>query len=96
MTDDPLGPLQLGGKLSPYEEDVRLPLYVRGPGVPKNVQLPHLVANTDFTPTFLDLAGERGRGQVGRKAAGSGQETGSNGGLRNGQQGMDSGLPGDL
>lgn len=27
------------------ENDIRLPFYVRGPGVPKGVKLPHLVGN---------------------------------------------------
>lgn len=49
-------PLQVG-KLTPYEEDVRVPLYVRGPGVPQGLVLPHLVTNTDLTPTWLELAG---------------------------------------
>jgi N-acetylglucosamine-6-sulfatase len=45
------------GKQTPYEEDLRVPLVVRGPGVPAHVTLPHLVGNIDFAPTFLELAG---------------------------------------
>ncbi len=48
----------MGGKMGPYEEDVRLPLYVRGPGVPKSVRMAHLVSNVDYLPTWMDLAGE--------------------------------------
>jgi arylsulfatase A-like enzyme len=51
----------LPGKQTPYEEDLRVPLLVRGPGVPRGVTLPHLVGNVDFAPTFLDLAGLPGR-----------------------------------
>src|SRR5439155_4507014 len=45
------------GKQTPYEEDLRVPLVVRGPAVPSGVILPHLVGNIDFAPTFLALAG---------------------------------------
>lgn len=41
----------------PPENDIRLPLYVRGPGVPRGAELPHLVGNVDFVPTWLELAG---------------------------------------
>lgn len=43
--------------MSGYETDVKLPFYVRGPGVPRGVQLPHMVSNIDFAPTWLELAG---------------------------------------
>ncbi len=46
------------GKETPYEEDIRVPLIVRGPGVPAGATLPHLVGNIDFAPTFLELAGQ--------------------------------------
>jgi N-acetylglucosamine-6-sulfatase len=45
------------GKWTAYEEDIRVPLIVRGPGVPKGRTLDHLVLNNDFAPTFADLAG---------------------------------------
>lgn len=35
------------------DHDVRLPFYVRGPGVPNGVKLDHLVGNVDFAPTWL-------------------------------------------
>jgi arylsulfatase A-like enzyme len=44
------------GKNRPYEESVRVPLYVRGPGIPSGSK-EQLVVNTDFAPTFADLAG---------------------------------------
>jgi N-acetylglucosamine-6-sulfatase len=45
------------GKWTAYEEDIRVPLIVRGPGVPENQTLDHLVLNNDLAPTFADLAG---------------------------------------
>src|SRR5215216_5775766 len=45
------------GKWTPYEEDIRVPLIVRGPGVPEGETLPHMVLNNDLAPTFADLAG---------------------------------------
>ncbi|GAB4823512.1 hypothetical protein N2152v2_010558 [Parachlorella kessleri] len=52
-----LGHRRKTSKQSPYEEDVRVPLYVRGPGLPSGIKLPHLVTNADFAPTWLELAG---------------------------------------
>ncbi len=40
------------GKWTAYEEDVRVPLIVRGPGVPKGRTLPQLVLNNDLAPTW--------------------------------------------
>ncbi len=45
------------GKNTAYEEDVRVPLIVRGPGVPAGGTLEHLAMNIDFAPTFAALAG---------------------------------------
>ncbi len=45
------------GKWTAYEEDVKVPLIVRGPGVPAGRTLPHMVLNNDLAPTFADLAG---------------------------------------
>ena len=53
-----LGQFRLaGGKQSPYEEDVHLPLFIRGPGIAPGITIPHLVANIDIAPTFAELAG---------------------------------------
>jgi N-acetylglucosamine-6-sulfatase len=51
-----------GQKWRPYEEDVRMPLVVRGPGVAAGHQAHKLVLNTDFLPTFTDLAGAQAPG----------------------------------
>ena len=45
------------GKWTAYEEDIRVPLIVRGPLVPQGRTLDHLVLNNDFAPTFAGLAG---------------------------------------
>jgi N-acetylglucosamine-6-sulfatase len=41
----------------PYEESTRVPLFVRGPGVPAGAKVENLTLNTDFAPTFADLTG---------------------------------------
>jgi N-acetylglucosamine-6-sulfatase len=45
------------GKNRPYEESAHVPLFVRGPGVPTGSKLESLALNTDFAPTFAELAG---------------------------------------
>jgi N-acetylglucosamine-6-sulfatase len=45
------------GKANPYEEAIRVPLLVRGPGFPEGVRDDRLVANVDLAPTILDIAG---------------------------------------
>ena len=45
------------GKVTPYEEDIRVPLMVRGPGVPAGTVRQQLIVNTDFAPTMASLAG---------------------------------------
>ena len=44
-------------KYAPYEESIRVPLIVRGPGVAAGLTLDHMVGLVDLAPTFLDLAG---------------------------------------
>ena len=43
------------GKWSAYEEDIGVPLMVRGPNVPQGVRRAHMVLNNDFAPTFARL-----------------------------------------
>ncbi|MDQ2671850.1 MAG: sulfatase-like hydrolase/transferase, partial [Actinomycetota bacterium] len=53
-----MGQHRLGlGKQSAYEEDIRVPLMIRGPGLPAGVSRDEMVLNNDFAPTFADLAG---------------------------------------
>ncbi|OTB18225.1 hypothetical protein K445DRAFT_308914 [Daldinia sp. EC12] len=40
-----------------FEEDINIPLIVRGPGVPKNVTTDIVTTHTDLAPTFLKIAG---------------------------------------
>ncbi len=49
----------LDRKSCPYEECVRVPFVVRGPGIPAGRTDPHFVLNIDVAPTFADLAGVR-------------------------------------
>src|SRR5919112_130753 len=53
-----LGEHRLGaGKWTPYEEDIRIPLIVRGPAVPQGRTLHQMVLNNDLAPTIAELAG---------------------------------------
>ena len=45
------------GKTTAYEEDIRVPMAIRGPGVPKGVTLQPMVLNNDLAPTFAAIAG---------------------------------------
>ena len=45
------------GKQTAFEEDVHVPLIVRGPGVPFGRTRRHIVGNIDLAPTFAELAG---------------------------------------
>lgn len=45
------------GKQTAYEEDIRVLLLVRGPGVPAGQILEHLTGNIDLAPTFAELGG---------------------------------------
>ena len=44
------------GKETAYEEDIAVPMIVRGPGVPADATRQHLVLNQDLAPTFADIA----------------------------------------
>jgi N-acetylglucosamine-6-sulfatase len=47
------------GKQAPYEEAIRVPLLVRGPGVAAGQTAPALALNVDLAPTIVELAGAR-------------------------------------
>lgn len=55
-----------GDKFLPYEESLRVPLIIRGPGVPKGRTVKGQVSNIDFAPTLVDVAGAK----AGRKMDG--------------------------
>jgi N-acetylglucosamine-6-sulfatase len=44
------------GKVRLYEPSIRVPLVVRGPGVPKALHLKQMAANIDLAPTIVDAA----------------------------------------
>lgn len=46
----------LYGKSEPYDTDIRLPMYVRGPGIPSGVRY-HPTNHLDITATIVDLLG---------------------------------------
>ncbi len=51
------GEHRLSNKLTPHEESIRVPLYIRHPqGQPR--QIDHMVANIDIAPTIIDYAGQ--------------------------------------
>ncbi len=52
------------GKSLPYEEGIHMPLLIRGPGVQAGSTTDALTLNTDFLPTFTDLAGIQTPGYV--------------------------------
>lgn len=45
------------GKNRVYEEAIRVPLLIRGPGIPKGVSVDDLAINADLAPTILDATG---------------------------------------
>jgi arylsulfatase A-like enzyme len=45
------------GKTYAYEEDVRVPFVIRGPGVPAGKSVSAMVLNNDLAPSFAEMAG---------------------------------------
>jgi arylsulfatase A-like enzyme len=52
------------GKVLVYEPSIRVPLILRGPGVPRGAVRRQLVTNADLAPTILDAADARPGGRV--------------------------------
>ena len=48
-----------GDKFLPFEESLRVPFILRGPGVPAGRTVRAHVSNIDFAPTLVDVAGAR-------------------------------------
>lgn len=47
------------GKTWPYESDLRIPLWIRGPGIEAGrSDTTHMIVNVDLAPTILQLAGD--------------------------------------
>ena len=47
------------GKMTAFEEDIHVPLVVRGPDVPAGKKVDDLAMNIDLAPTFADLGGAK-------------------------------------
>ncbi|MBI2359373.1 MAG: sulfatase [Deltaproteobacteria bacterium] len=45
------------GKQTAYDEDIHVPLVIRGPGIPAGHSVSHLTLETDLAPTFAEWAG---------------------------------------
>jgi arylsulfatase A-like enzyme len=45
-----------GDKYLPYEESLKVPMIIRGPGVPQGQKVSGQISNVDFAPTLLDFA----------------------------------------
>ena len=52
-----LGNHGLGNKITMLEESVRVPMFIRGPGVPPGARTESLVSSLDLYPTLAELAG---------------------------------------
>jgi len=57
-------PRLMPGKMTAYDEDIRVPLIVTGPSVPAGRVIEEVAENIDLAPTFTELMGTRMSGQV--------------------------------
>ena len=46
------------GKWQAYEDDIRIPMMIRGPGIQRNVSSTLMATHVDLMPTLLGLAGQ--------------------------------------
>jgi N-acetylglucosamine-6-sulfatase len=46
-------------KREPYEHDIRIPMFVRGPNIPKNKTVNSIVLNIDIAPTIIEMSGSK-------------------------------------
>ncbi len=52
-----LGAHRLIHKMAPYEESIRVPLVISGPGIASNTEIDRIVGIHDLAPTLIELAG---------------------------------------
>lgn len=52
-----MGHHRIEGKVYPYEASIKIPMVIRGPGVPKGAVRPQLVGNLDVGPTIAGWTG---------------------------------------
>jgi N-acetylglucosamine-6-sulfatase len=52
------------GKQTAFDTDIRVPLIVVGPGVPKGKRVSQVAQNVDLYPTFVQLAGARAHAPI--------------------------------
>ena len=52
------------GKALAYEESIRVPLVIRGPGLPEGERRENLVQNIDLAPTVVDVTGAEPRREL--------------------------------
>jgi N-acetylglucosamine-6-sulfatase len=45
------------GKTTPYEDDIKVPMIITGPGIPAGRKIEDIASTVDLGPTFADLAG---------------------------------------
>ena len=56
--------MMLFGKEHPYDHDISLPLYIRGPNIPANTTVLHPTNHLDITATLVEIAGATSKGPV--------------------------------
>ncbi len=54
-----VGEHNLNGKLWYFRDAIKVPMFIRGPGVPKGITTQAPVTNADWAPTFAALAGAK-------------------------------------
>ena len=54
------------GKLYPYEEAIRVPMLIRGPGIAAGTRVADPVADVDLVPTIMEFAGATAPGAAAR------------------------------
>lgn len=52
------------GKECGFDEDIRVPMFVRGPGVPRGVEVSAVTTHIDLAPTILDIVGGEAEGEL--------------------------------